>query len=311
MASDWLYPLSSTSGYWFVRRNGRRTTDTGPASFEQMIAEGAIDDEWGAYRNWKHLQKGDRVWVYYGKADRDIGIVGLGYVKSVSKPNRPRGRATVKISWDISKTKQLLKRPFPAKKIRKHIPRPQTAMWEVGSILARQLAEHVGRRTHESRDDIRTSYATGQSSSITYRRPKVVTVHRRHDALLRPLLIRLQSNGWKEIQVNVQNKRVDLAVKRRERTLIVEAKTVGSNTSQEVRAAFAQLAEYAWRIGQGRGRRGQDPLLWALFEKQPTHDEIRFLEHHSILVSWATPRSGCITHSLRTAKHPVVRNLSE
>ena len=311
MASDWLYPLSSTSSYWFVRRNGRRTTDTGPASFEQMITEGAVDDEWGAFRNWKNLQKRDRIWVYYGQADGDIGIVGLGYVKSVTKPSEPRGRAIVKIIWNTSKTKQLLRHPFPASKIRKHIPRPLAAMWEVDSALARQLTEHIGRRTHESRDNVRTSYATGQSSTITYRRPKVITVHRRHDALLRPLLIRLQSSGWKEIQVNVQNKRVDLAVKRRERTLIVEAKTVGSDTSQEVRAAFAQLAEYAWRLGQGQGHRGQDPLLWALFEKQPRYDEIRFLEHHSILVSWATPSGGRITHSLRTAEHPVVRNLGE
>lgn len=311
MASDWLYPLSSTSGYWFKRSSGKRTADTGPSSFEQMILEGAVDDDWGAYRNWKKLRKNDRVWVYYGQADGDIGVVGLGHVASVEKPLKPKDRAIVKIVWDTSKTKQLLKHPFPARFVRKYIPRPLAAMWEIGPALARRLADHTGSSAHLPSVDARTSYANGKTSTITYQRPKVVTVHRRHDALLRPLLIRLQASGWKESKVDVQTKRVDLAMRLGRQTLIVEAKTVNSDTSQEVRSAFAQLEEYAWRLQRGSRNQKRRVMLWALFEKQPTSDEIQFLEDHAILVSWATPRAGRIVHSVQTAKHPTIRRLGD
>jgi len=309
MASDWLYPLSSSSGYTFLLQSGKSSTDTGPASFEQMIIEGAVDDDWVAYKNWKNLEKKDRVWVYYGHSDGDIGVVGLGQVKSVKKPSKQGHRAIVKIIWDAAKTKKLLKHPFPAKSVRKHIPKPQGALWRIEPALARQLANHSGNRSNPSPTSSRTPYANGKTSTITYTRPKTVKVHRRHDALLRPLIIRLQSNGWEEVKVNVQSKRVDLAMELGKQMLIVEAKTVNSSTSQEVRAAFAQLKEYAWRLHQGRNQSHQKVILWALLEKEPTPDEIRFLEDHSVLISWATHQLKRIVHSQKTALNPAIRSL--
>lgn len=63
MPSDWLYPLSSKSNYWFETAQGR-TVDTGPASFEEMILNGSVDDEWGAAKCWRQMVPGDRMWVY-------------------------------------------------------------------------------------------------------------------------------------------------------------------------------------------------------------------------------------------------------
>ena len=315
MTRDWLYPLSSSSGYYFELRNGK-TLDTGPASFEEMIIGGRADDQWGAYRNWKQAQEDDRVWVYYGHSDGDIGVVGLGLIKSVERPSGPRGRAIVNITWDAKTTKKLLRHPFPAKKVRKYIPKPQAALWEIGSSLARQLNRHArtrpSRRMTTSESEAKDSYATGKTSTISYKRPTTrITIHRRHDALLRPLKARLQSIGGREAKVNVQPKRVDLAMKVGRTTLVVEAKTVSSDTSLEVRAALSQLLEYRWRMQRHKSSSKSDVVLWALFERPPSEDEIEFLEDQSILVSWAASRLQRICHGPQTALKPIVKRLGD
>jgi hypothetical protein len=315
VARDWLYPLSSTSGYYFELRNGK-TLDTGPASFEEMIIGGRADDQWGAYRNWKQAQKDDRVWVYYGHRDGDIGVVGLGRIESVEQPSEPRGRATVTITWDAKTTKKLLRHPFPAKRVRKYIPKPQAALWEIGSSLAQQLNRHARTRSSKSvtasDSNSKASYANGKTSTISYKRPtKRITIHRRHDALLRPLRARLQSIGGRESKVNVQSKRVDLAMKLGRTTLIVEAKTVRADTAPEVRAALAQLLEYRWRMQRHKSSSKSDVVLWALFERPPSEDEIGFLEDQSILVSWAASSQQRICHGPQTVSKPIVKRLGD
>ena len=74
--ADWLYPLSSRSGYWFIREDGSETEDTGPDSFIQSIYREA-EDSWTLATNYRRVDKGDRVWPYYGIWDGDLGIVGL------------------------------------------------------------------------------------------------------------------------------------------------------------------------------------------------------------------------------------------
>jgi hypothetical protein len=281
-----------------------------------MIIGGRADDQWGAYRNWKKAQKDDRVWVYYGHRDGDIGVVGLGRIESVEEPSKPRGRATVNITWDAKTTKKLLRHPFPAKRVRQYIPKPQTALWEIASSLARQLNRHArirpSKRVTASEPNTKASYANGKQSTISYKRPtKRITIHRRHDALLRPLRARLQSIGGRESKVNVQSKRVDLAMKLGRATLIVEAKTVRADTAPEVRAALAQLLEYRWRMQRHKSSSKSDVVLWALFERPPSEDEIGFLEDQSILVSWAASSQQRICHGPQTVSKPIVKRLGD
>lgn len=310
MTSDWLYPLSSASSHYFDLKIGR-TRDTGPASFEQMVNEGALDDEWGVYHNWKNVVKGDRFWVYYGTINGDLGVVGLAYVKSVSPPKKSRGAAVVKLRWHRKKTHELLKTPFPALSVRKHIPRAQGAVWRIEPRLGRQLDQHI-KTPHQNRGltSWKGRYATGVSSTISYNPPREVTVERRHDELLRPLKIRLQSEGWIEVGIDVQSKRVDLAMKKGATTLIVEAKTVSGATANEVRSAFAQLMEYGWRVERKGKPKVPKPLLWAVFEKEPKQDEIEFLEYHMIMVSWVSKKSHRIIHSNKTARKLSTRGLN-
>lgn len=309
MTSDWLYPVSSASNYVFQLKN-RRTTDTGPASFEEMILAGGFDDNWGAYMNWKNMVKDDRIWIYYGTADGDLGVAGLAYVKQVSNPKEPRGSASIKLRWDHDITMKLIENPFPAANVRKHIHRPMAAVWRIKPPLAGQLAKHTMSPSQSGPlTPWKGKYATGVRSTITYTRPKEVTVKRRHDAMLNPLKIRLSSNGWIEVGVDVQSKRVDLAMKKGLTTIIVEAKTVSGATVGEVRSAFAQLMEYGWRVERRGKSKSARATLWALFEKEPKLDEIEFLEDHDILVSWISKKNKRVIHSKKTAKHPIVKQL--
>ena len=310
MTGDWLYPLSSVSGYVFDLRGGSKTKDTGPPAFEQMVSQGGADHWWGAYRNWKQLQVGDRIWVYYGTADGDVGVTGLGRVLSVSPPPHPHGRAAIQIKWDIRATKSLCKCPFPAGKVRKDIPRAIAPLWEIKPPLARKLRHHLGAPSSPSRTASTTLYASGKPSTVTYKRPpRHVTVHRRHDALLRPLLTRLKTAGWREVRVNVQTKRVDLAMRLGSITIIVEAKTSSGSSSQDVRDAFSQLKEYAWRVQKSRRNSPASMIVWALFEVRPDDDAVSFLEDHGVFVSWADARKRRIVHSRRTAQLSAIRKL--
>jgi hypothetical protein len=308
MTRDWLYPLSSKSDYHFLRKGGR-TTDTGPASLEEMLLEGAVDDEWGAYMNWKNVKPKDRIWVYYGKADKSLGVVALAYAVSVKRPQKGKRRATVMLEWDRKKSLKLLKRPFKLSPSDGRISKPQTALWPMSDKVARQLQTYSRLSVNEMAPVVEPKYGEGSESSVTYTPPKTMTLRRRHDSLIRPLQTRLKADGWKPVRVNVKPMQVDLAMRRGNRTLIVEAKTVSGATSPQTRAAFAQLCEYNWRLSRTSSTTSTRPILWALFEKEPEADEIEFLEHHKILVSWVSRKKGRFFHGPATTKQAIIRNL--
>jgi len=308
MAHDWLYPLSSKSGYYFLRKGGR-TSDTGPASLEEMLLEGAVDDEWGAYMNWKNVQPKDRIWVYYGQADKSLGVVALAYAVSVKRPRKGQRRATVILKWDRKKSLKLLKRPFKLSPSDGRISKPQTALWPMSDKVARQLQTYSRLSIKEMPRVPEPKYGEGSESSVTYTPPKTVTARRRHDSLIRPLQTRLKAVGWRPVRVNVKPMQVDLAMRRGSRTLIVEAKTVSGATGPQTRAAFAQLCEYNWRLSRTSSTTSTRPILWVLFEKEPRRDEINFLEDHGICVSWVSRKRGRFFHGPATAKQAIVRTL--
>jgi hypothetical protein len=142
--ADWLYPLSSRSGYWFIREDGSETEDTGPDSFIQSIYREA-EDSWTLATNYRRVDKGDRVWPYYGIWDGDLGIVGLANVLRVEDPPTKDGLFRVILKWDVAVTHKLFADPFPAAKVRRFV-RPIKAVHALTphSGLIRQLHQHAG-----------------------------------------------------------------------------------------------------------------------------------------------------------------------
>jgi hypothetical protein len=297
--SDWLYPLSSSSTYWFEYAGGT-TPDTSPTSFEEMIQNGAADDEWGAYKNWRNIQPGDRMWAYYGAADGDLGVVGLAAVTEVVPPVKSRGRAAIFLLWDRDATLRLLRNPFPAVQVRQVIARPQGAAWAVPARLATKLSRHADAPGASKKPASSARYGSAVESTISYTPPTSVKVSRRHDAILRPFERRMITAGWTSTDLKLGSKRADLVMRRDRELAIIEAKTISGSTNDAVRAAFAQLAEYAW-LHQQTAPKELPATRWALFEREPSSEEIRFLEDHGVRVTWASRTRHRLFHGPATA----------
>lgn len=312
--ATWLYPLSSISGYHFRLENGGSTRDTGPASLEELIRlDGRRIADWGITTNFTKVESGDTVWVYYGVADGDRGIVAKALVVGVNlgKASSHRG-GIIRLKWDLAVTRRLSRRPFPAKSVRKHIVFPAAAVMAVSSSLQAEIERHVAKGSSAPTEKTAQAGSTGRvwaaPSTISYTPiKKNITVRRRHDALMVPLQTRLLADGWKEVTIDVKPKFVDLAVRKGRKTVIIEAKTIGTSTTIEARGAFAQLAEYSWRFQ--RGKPSADVVKWALFERKPSDDDVEFLEHYGLLVSWASASKRVLEHGARTLRHPVVQGL--
>ena len=140
---NWLYPLSGTSGRYFVDRTGTELPDTSFASFQAMMRRPAPDEHFYLATNFKQVQVGDRVWMYYGVADGDLGVVGLGVVKALEP--YPDGTPGIRFTWDKGRTRALMKAPLPAAEVRRYLPRPRAAVQQLDRFpdLVKKLEEIV------------------------------------------------------------------------------------------------------------------------------------------------------------------------
>lgn len=292
MSHDWLYPLSSNTDYTFELSDGR-TMNTGPTSFEQMINSGVVDDRWGAFKNWRRASVGDRIWVYYGTADGDIGIVGTATIRRIEPPENPGERATLHLAFDVPRTRRLLRNPLPATEIREFIKHPLAALWAIPEQLAARLHRHA--ESDPPRPDSQAPVRT----TIVYTPPAAISADLRHDAMLLPFQIRLSTAGWAKTDIDIRPMKADLVMRLNGRLLLIEGKTVTGSTRQPVRDAFAQLHEYDWRYKRTIPV-GEPIIRWALLESEPKDDEVAFLEAHDIHVSWIS--KGRFVHGPRTAQ---------
>ncbi len=133
--SDWLYPLSSKSDYWFEDEEGNRIrceddagnqiSDTGIECFRKKLRLGSTDVNWVLRTNYLKVRKGDRVWIYYGSADSDIGIVGLATIRDIDLDGR---NSAIHLRWNRRATRRLMANPVPAKEVRRFIPFPAASV---------------------------------------------------------------------------------------------------------------------------------------------------------------------------------------
>jgi hypothetical protein len=179
------------------------------------------------------------------------------------------------------------------------VPWPFYSVVHVPVALAKELAGHVGVIPSSNPKD--PVYGGGYVGTIIYKLPKHRTVRLRHDAIVRPLMIRLKSVGWKAVEFDLGRgaKKVDLAVARKKQVILIEVKTSTGPSIGSVRDAFAQLHEYRWL--NSRTTQPHEKLqLWAVFESEPKPEEVQFLEDHNIIVTWVIRRLGRFAHGQRS-----------
>ena len=128
--SDWLYPLSRTSGRILVDEEENNLGDTSFGSFKKMMRSSVSDDWWYLSTNFRNVSNGDRVWIYHGTADRDVGITGLATIRGIRKLAENRW-PDIHLRWNRRATSRLIANPVPAKEVRKFIPRPRAPVWNL------------------------------------------------------------------------------------------------------------------------------------------------------------------------------------
>ena len=143
--NNWLYPLSRKSGNCFVDQNGKIISDTSFESFKAIMRSPAPDDHWYLSTNYRQVQRKDRIWCYYGRQDKDQGIVGLATVVGVVH-NERKGTHDVVLKWDKNRTARLLRNPVPASRVRQFILRPRAPVWNLDRHprLVSELLSHAG-----------------------------------------------------------------------------------------------------------------------------------------------------------------------
>lgn len=121
--SDWLYPLSSTSG----RTLGHGTRDAGPQSLARIVNSTGKEHWWTLATNFRKVAVGDRVWCYYGIDDDDLGVVALGIVEDTWE-SADRREHEMRITWDKPASSRLRGHPVPATQVRQYIRVPRSAV---------------------------------------------------------------------------------------------------------------------------------------------------------------------------------------
>ncbi len=129
MKRNWLYPLVRHSGFYFQDGAKNRLPDTEFESFKQMMRQPS-DVEWFRLAtNFRQVKVGDRVWMYYGRADGDRGVVGVGVIIGVEPYEN--GTHAIQFKWKRVATKHLMKNPVWAGTVRHYLPFPRAAVQDL------------------------------------------------------------------------------------------------------------------------------------------------------------------------------------
>jgi hypothetical protein len=126
MTKNWLYPLSRSSGRWFVDDDGNELPDTCFGCFLHLMSSKRTDSKWYVTRHANDMHKDDQVWAYYGQSDGDRGVVGVARVLRVEEFDD--GTPAIVMKWQKQLTSRLIDWPFPAAEVRLYVPYPRNAV---------------------------------------------------------------------------------------------------------------------------------------------------------------------------------------
>lgn len=291
-----LFPISTTSGYYSTVGR-KRSPDTSPEAFEELLRSSRTDDEWGIRANKKRVKRGDLVVVYAAKrAPRPPLLIGFGTI--VSKPHDVAGRNRdfIRIRWDKKNSLRLCAWPIDATYLPKHLPQQKGAVVALKPILERWIKLRIAKRE---------AVEQGALAELDSHRTKVKIVQvagRRYEAVLRhdpkvlaPLRARLRARGWEEFRRRAGGAETDLlaADPGRHTLLIVEAKTNRAGDGRaEIRYAIGQILEYQFLLLPKLVRVAAFGRLerLILLEHRAREDLISFVERLGFGIAWLQGR---------------------
>ena len=282
--ASWLYPISRKADRMFLV--GRDKIPVSASSFRALVLDGCINirtKPWYVNQGFRAAEPDDDLFVYVGRNDGDLGIIGIGKIRAV-RWIKDWGKWAFDIVFDLKKSRQLLDHPVPAKIVRKWIPFPRSPVISL-SRVERELHTHLPwPLTPDSK----------RSNVLELKPEKNVTIHidsrveRRelvHDSFLKPILSHLERNGMTAVKVKFGRLVPDLsALTGWGGCVLIEAKkNTKASTRDDVRHTLGQLLEYAWWYR--REKPNQPVLLWIALRQKPPHEVVRFLQDQCVIVS--------------------------
>jgi hypothetical protein len=120
MAGPWLYTISARA---------RRTFDVEGVSipvtvdsYRELVRNERIKEDrwWSIAQHWRHVEKGDELFIYTG--DQDLGIIGYATVNDKVERN---GHWCLLPRFELDRCRKLLNQPICAAVVRQwvHFPR--------------------------------------------------------------------------------------------------------------------------------------------------------------------------------------------
>jgi len=265
---DFLYPLSSSSGYILDAAGG--DFDCSAEGFRRFReALGPRRCEWRIATNFRNVSEGDRVWVYFAAPDGFIGAVGT--VCDTPHLNREWKSKAIWIEWDDELTRKLQESPIPyssfqqriqgavstpsrrtmtaiSRWLKTHESAPHRGASEEVRRVRREVQQRLGQR--EFRDALRSAYGD-----------RCVITGTSLTELLEAAHITPVSLGGRHSTKNGLLLRADL------HTLFdLGFLTVDDDRRVRVHPAAADYSEFDGRVLRSPARRSDAPLLTALRE---------------------------------------------
>lgn len=138
-----VYPLNSTSGYWFADGPDGVVLEINPQNFWRFALRGE-NDEWGLSTGYNVIADGDLVWAYFCAPVSQI--LGVGIVDGPVDWNEDWGRHSVHIRWDAALTQALKDDPIPYTQYRQQVQQTAVRANETtAAVLQEWLQGHSPR----------------------------------------------------------------------------------------------------------------------------------------------------------------------
>lgn len=139
--SDWLYPVSETAGTYWEDLDRGVWADISLENFRDLIVPDILSDNWWTIsKNFRNVEKGDRVWIYLSGG---TGVMGLATVGGLEE--RKDGW-WLHLVINKSASRRLCAKPYPGSKVNTYIPYPRGTVTAVDphAALIRALERAAG-----------------------------------------------------------------------------------------------------------------------------------------------------------------------
>ena len=281
----WLYPISRKAGRVFL--GGRDEIPVSASSFRALVLDGRINIRtnrpWHVNQGFRAAKPNDDVFVYVGRSDGDLGIIGIGKIRAI-KWIKDWESWAFDIEFDIEKSRQLLDHPVPAKIVRKWIHFPRSPVISL-SRVERDLHMHLPWASASDSKRGNAPKLKPKKNLTVHIDSRVESRELAHDSILKPILSHLERNGMTAVKVKFGRLVPDLsALTGWGGCVLIEAKkNTKASTRDDVRHALGQLLEYAWWYR--REKPNQPVLLWIALRQKPSHEVAQFLQDQCMIVS--------------------------